>query len=1037
MRSSNFAPSMPTEPVHEPVITTNLEGRIQWCNPPAEREFGYGSGELVGEFIDVLIPDEARHEERELLGRLRQGECVYRAPSVGMRRDKRRLELALTILPSRDSSGNVTGVTRIYHPPLRADGEGVAEAYLAAIVDSADDAILSKDLDGNIRTCNRSAERLFGYTAAELIGRPVRMLIPPDRQAEEDDILARLHRGERVDHFETKRLTRDGRLVDISLTVSPVRDAAGTIVGASKIARDITEHRQLTLARAYLAAIVDSADDAIISKDLNGVIQSCNSAAERLFGYASSELLGRSVRMLIPPERQFEEDDILAHLRRGERVDHFETVRVAKDGRRLDISLTISPVRDASGTIIGASKIARDVTAQRRAAADLAAQQEWFRVTLASIGDAVIAADATGQVSYMNAAAERLTEWPLASAQGRPLGEVFQIVNEETREPIENPAGLVMRLGEIVGLANHTLLIGRSGTEYPIADSAAPIRDSNGRMLGVVLVFRDVTEERRAADAIAEQREWFERTLESIGDAVIATDVQGRTVFMNPVAEHLTGWAADAALGRPTHEVFVIMNEQTRRPVESPVTRVLAEGAVVGLANHTVLIAADGTERPIDDSGAPIRNREGRMVGTVLVFRDVTERHRAEVERQLAAAERERLLEAERMARADAERSSRVKDEFVAMVSHELRTPLNAILGWTQLTLKASHDQRAVQRGLEVIARNTRVQAQLIADLLDVSRIVSGKITLDIQPVNLAATILDAVETVQQEAVAKGVELRTDLAQAVGVVAGDAARLQQIVWNLLSNAIKFTPSGGHVAVTLRGMPGQAQITVVDDGVGIRPDFLPHVFDRFHQADRSITRKFGGLGLGLSIVKHLIGLHGGTVHAESAGEGLGATFIVTLPTAALATEDPVQREPSGIATGTEVLAGVRILVVEDDADTREFLCRLLDSHGALVVTAASATEALDHFRRSPPQILLSDIGLPEMDGYELIQRIRQHAPSGGATIPAIALTAYARSDDRTRALRAGYQAHVVKPVEAAELLATIQSFAAFIQASDRR
>jgi PAS domain S-box-containing protein len=658
------------------------------------------------------------------------------------------------------------------------------------------------------------------------------------------------------------------------------------------------------IAQAYLAAIVDSADDAILSKDTNGIIRSCNRAAERLFGYTAAELIGKPVRILIPADRQAEEDDILARIRRGERVDHFETKRVTKDGRLLDISLTISPVRDSTGTIVGASKIARDITEQRRAAMELAAQQAWFRITLASIGDAVIASDPEGHVSYMNATAERLTGWPLAAAQGRQLEDVFEIVNETTREPVENPAGLVMRLGHIVGLANHTVLIGRHGAEYPITDSAAPIRDAEGRMLGVVLVFRDVSEERRAEGAIAEQGE--------------------------------------------------------------------------------------------------------------------------------------RLLKAERIARAEAERASRVKDEFVAMVSHELRTPLNAILGWTQLTLKAKHDPAAVERGLEVIVRNTRVQAQLISDLLDISRIVSGKIALQIQSVSLTSIVGEAIETVQQEAEAKSIALRTELEDGVGFVAGDPARLQQVVWNLLSNAVKFTPPGGHIVVGLRGMNGHAQITVADDGVGIRAEFLPHVFDRFHQADRSITRRFGGLGLGLSIVKHLVELHGGAVRAESAGEGKGSTFVITLPTSSAAADsDAGEAEVrERIATEAIALQGIRVLVVEDDPDTREFLTRLLDSHGALVVSTASAREALDNFHQARPQILLSDIGLPDMDGYQLIQRIRQQDASAGGTIPAIALTAYARSDDRTRALRAGYQAHVVKPVEAAELLATIESFAEFVRGAQR-
>jgi PAS domain S-box-containing protein len=282
------------------------------------------------------------------------------------------------------------------------------------------------------------------------------------------------------------------------------------------------------LSRAYLAAIVASSDDAIIGKDLNGIVRSFNGAAERLFGYQVNEIIGRSITILIPADRQAEEAEILSRLRRGERIEHFETVRVTKSGRRLDISLSVSPIRDGSGTIVGAAKIARDITEQKRTAAALAAQREWYRVTLASVGDAVIASDHEGRVTFMNAVAERLTGWSQADAMSRPLSDVFPIINEETRAPVENPTEKVLRSGAIVALANHTVLIGRSGQEWPIDDSAAPILDDAGNILGVVLVFHDVTEQRRAHEALARQRERFETTLASIGDGVIATDVQGR-----------------------------------------------------------------------------------------------------------------------------------------------------------------------------------------------------------------------------------------------------------------------------------------------------------------------------------------------------------------------------------------------------------------------------------------------------------------------------------------------------------------------------
>jgi PAS domain S-box-containing protein len=783
-----------------------------------------------------------------------------------------------------------------------------------------------------------------------------------------------------------------------------------------------------------LAAIVESSDDAILSKDLNGIIRSCNAATERIFGYTSEELVGQPVRILIPPERQTEEDDIMARIRRGERTDHFETVRVTKDRRSIDVSLTISPIYGPSGAIIGASKIVRDITERKQLARELAAQQESFRVTLSSIGDGVIASDERGYVTFLNPCAEELTGWSAGEAAGQPLGEVFRIINEKTRQRVENPAGLVMRTGHVVGLANHTVLLHRDGSERPIADSAAPIRDEAGKPIGAVLVFRDVTDERRAEDAVAEQREWFETTLESIGDAVIATDVQGHVVFMNPIAEHLTGWSLDGARGRSCVDVFRIINEESRRTVENPVSRVLAEGVTVGLANHTTLIAADGTERPIDDSGAPIRNRSGRIVGVVLVFRDITERRRIDAERRNVADERERLLNAERAARADAERASRVKDDFVAMVSHELRTPLNAILGWTELMMQSAQDQDVIARGLDVISRNTRVQAQLVSDLLDVSRIASGKLRLTIEKVDLVSLVRNVIETVQQAANSKHISVRAEIEAEAIPIAGDPARLQQIVWNLLWNAIKFTPAGGNVLVRVRDSAADAEISVTDTGVGIKAEVLPHIFERFNQANLLKTGGLGGLGLGLSIVKHLVDLHGGSIKADSPGEGLGATFMVVLPSGELPEIAEVSAGPRKSPAPQDVLQGLSILVVEDEADTRDFLGRFLATHGAKVVITGSAEEALARLPEADADLLISDIGLPEVDGYELLQRIRQTDAAEGGGIPAIALTAYARAEDRARAFRAGYQAHLAKPIEPTDLLTAIARIA---QSAERR
>ncbi|MEO5676865.1 MAG: ATP-binding protein [Usitatibacter sp.] len=403
---------------------------------------------------------------------------------------------------------------------------------------------------------------------------------------------------------------------------------------------------------------------------------------------------------------------------------------------------------------------------------------------------------------------------------------------------------------------------------------------------------------------------------------------------------------------------------------------------------------------------------------------------------QKSAEERSQLLESERHARAGAERANRMKDEFLATLSHELRTPLSAILGWAHLLRSRPVGEAEMKKGLETIERNARMQTQLIEDLLDMSRITSGKIRLDVQPLMPSTFIESALETVRPAADAKGVRLDSTLDPSAGPVSGDPGRLQQVVWNLLTNAIKFTPKGGRVQVTLERVNSHVEMSVADTGAGIAPEFVEHVFERFRQADSSTTRQFGGLGLGLAIVRNLIELHGGTVHARSAGIGKGATFTVHLPlTAVHRTEGAVPREhPRAlqVVLGADFkvvdLSGVSVVVVDDQPDARELVARILSECGAQVFIADGAETALALVESEHPHVLVSDIGMPEVDGYELLKRIRALGPERGGSVPAIALTAFARSEDRTRALRRGFQVHVSKPVEAAELIATVASVA---------
>ncbi len=402
---------------------------------------------------------------------------------------------------------------------------------------------------------------------------------------------------------------------------------------------------------------------------------------------------------------------------------------------------------------------------------------------------------------------------------------------------------------------------------------------------------------------------------------------------------------------------------------------------------------------------------------------------------QKAAHERTRLLESERSARAEAERMSAMKDEFLATLSHELRTPLNAILGWSQLLRRGVKEEADLRRGLETIERNARVQTQLIEDLLDMSRITSGKLRLDIQQVDPVTVIDAALETVRHAADAKSVRIEKLLDPAGGPVSGDPARLQQVLWNLLSNAIKFTPKGGKVQILLQRVESHTEISIADTGIGISPEFLPHVFERFRQADASTTRLHGGLGLGLAIVKHLMELHGGDVRVHSPGEGLGTTFTLHLPLAvmkrtAVPQERRRSRSPQKPADDGRLvdLSGLKVLIVDDEADARALLQHVLSECEALVLTASSAPEALRLIETERPHVLVSDIGMPGTDGYALLAQVRELGEVRGGGLPAIALTAFARSEDRTRALRAGFLVHVAKPVEPSELVATVASVA---------
>jgi PAS domain S-box-containing protein len=681
--------------------------------------------------------------------------------------------------------------------------------------------------------------------------------------------------------------------------------------------------RRTDNAAAHLATLVASADDAIITKDLDGIITTWNVAAEKLFGYREDEVVGRSITIIIPPERLHEETEILSRLRRGESIQHFETERMRRDGTRIPISLAVSPMRDASGRVFGASKIARDITDRRRAEA--------------AIREAL-----------------------------QRLEVLYRLVDE----------------------------VGRVDDVAEVCEAAVDAIVSVGADRASVLLFDDA--------GVMRFRAW-----RNLSDGYRAA-VDGHSP-----------WSRD-----------------TKDPAPVLIGDVRTDASLGALRD---VIAAEG----IGALAFVPLTADGRLLGKFMIYYDTAHAFSAaEVRlaetighhvafglgRLLAEASIANLFAAERAARAEADAANHAKDQFLAVLSHELRTPLNAILGWARL-LRAGHLGEAERaRASGIIERNAQLQAQLVADLLDVSRIAAGKMEIERIPVDLVLVVREALETVLADAHAKKLAIVTDLDDAAGEVLGEARRLQQVVSNLLLNAIKFTPDGGRVELTLRRHETSARLTVRDTGIGIEPALLARVFDPFEQGDTTTTRRHQGLGLGLAIVRRLVALHGGTIRADSAGTGQGATFTVDLPVLAVRIGPGRAGEETGRAApavnGGETQA-LQVLVVDDQPDARDLLAVVLGDHGMTVHTAGSAAEALEMLAAQAVDVLISDISMPDMDGYQLIESVRA---LGGRNIRAVAVTAYTGRDVRERALAAGFDAHATKPVDPEDLVHLLRSLA---------
>jgi PAS domain S-box-containing protein len=765
-------------------------------------------------------------------------------------------------------------------------------------------------------------------------------------------------------------------------------------------ARDLS---QIALLR--LAAIVESSDDAIVSKDLNGIIQTWNKGAERILGFTEAEVIGKPVTILIPHDRQEEETEILRRVRLGQRIEHFETIRRRKDGSLINVSLTVSPIRNEQGEVIGASKIARDITQSKQAQEQLRRALEFDETVMLSMGEGLYTVDSNALVTFMNPAAERMFGWTLDEVIGRNVHKVIHHTHPDgTPFPIEECGSLRVLTDGIRVNEHEDFFIRKDGTFFDVVYSSAPLKKDD-EITGLVVVFRDITERKRSEDEIRFQA----HLLNAVEQAVIATDLEGTVTFWNTFAENLYGWSAAEALGA---NVLDLTPSPGMRQKAAEILSCLKAGE--GWQGEFEVQRRDGTSFPALVNDSPILNEKGELIGIVGVSTDNTLRRRGE-------EERETLLLREREARAEAEAANRLKDEFLATLSHELRNPLNVVIGYSEILRRSDETQKHsfVIKAAETIRRNALAQAQLVSDLLDLSRLQMGKLSLDRKPVSLSSVITEAIETVLDEARAKGITLDVDLDREILVVEGDSIRLGQIAWNLLNNAVKFTPAQGTIRVSLVRDGNDARIDVEDSGQGIPTDFLPHVFEIFRQADASSSRRQGGMGIGLALVKQLAELHDGRVKADSAGIDQGSRFTVWIPLYRTDAEEVVSEK----VPTTGALNSKFILVIDDSPESTEMLGKLLEMEGAFVDLARSGAEALTIAREKRFDLIISDISMPEMDGYQLLSKLRllpdmQH-------VPAVALTGYGRAADIERARKEGFAEHLIKPIDIEQLLRIVR------------
>jgi PAS domain S-box-containing protein len=1012
---------------------------------PVSNSWNQNWQQIRSDVEQVFATGQSRRYENQLL--------------LGDRRDKQRY-YTWSYSPLWDQAGEIEGVFATGCRVLVEDGSPAPgkptpqdleealyrrEEQLRLVTNAVPALIAYVDKDHCYQFNNRAYETWFGQRPSDLTHKHIREVLGETAYAKVLPYMEQALSGKRVS-FESQIPYQTGGTRYVSADYVPHINSQGIVEGYFSLVSDITDRKQIEMALAdqeqryrYIFEAVSisiweedfsEVKAAIAQLKASGVkdfrqyftdhpefvqqtiamvhLRDVNQATLRLFGAQSKAELLNSLHQIFTPEAEAVFVEELLAIADEKPAYAAETVLQTLQGDRFHVWFTIAfpPASEAyDRVLVSLVNISDRVYAE----AALRESESRFRGVVESNMVGILFWNASGHIIAGNEMAVQMLGYSQEELQSGQV-QWENITPAEFHEIDE--AMQAQLLVEGVCSPFEKAYIRKDGTQVPILIGGALLPGYSDRG---VAYFIDITDRKQSENALRQSEERYRYLTESIPQLVWTANAEGLLLDINQRWINYTGLSLEQAQIAGWQAVIhpddvAVLNHYWVAAQQND-THYQAEGR---------MRRADGVYRWHLHQAVPLKDAQGNILKWFGTATDIEE------QKQLQQ-EREYLLQREQAARAEAEAANRVKDEFLAVLSHELRSPLNPILGWAKLLQDGKLDVVRTKHALATIERNAKLQAELIEDLLDVSRILRGKLNLTVSPVNLAATIQAAIETVRLAAEAKSIRIESAFA-STGPIAGDATRLQQIMWNLLSNAVKFTPLGGQVNVKLEPVEHEreAQITITDTGKGIDPDFLPYIFDYFRQADSATTRQFGGLGLGLAIVRHLVELHGGTIQAESQGEGSGASFTVRLPL--LKYEDGGRKDETDPLLPSSFrphpLESLRVLLIDDDADTRDFVEFLLEQAGAKVTAVATAAEVLAILKRSPPDILLSDIGLPEMDGYMLMRQIRTLPPEQGGQVMAIALTAYAGDFNQQQAIAAGFQQHLSKPIDPETLVKAI-------------